>query len=246
MAKDIPRNTLKQLVRDYKSNKFAKPSRTTVYAKSDEVIVFNSSNATFITGSPVKISDFKATLSYDKAASQMINGELILNGIAPSSTDDATAIAVALEPIKARSVGRVRMNNLVFMRVHRNAPASGEAEHQYATATAQTATSGCYKILAKSQRDSSDYMICALSVLLSGGAAGTLNKTFGQFVSSLDNLSVTSTLRNSGGTTQADLIINITASGGNLVVTTDTLSVASSVNISNVQRSAALTNVTLS
>lgn len=178
MAKDIPRNTLKQLVRDYKSNKFAKPSRTTVYAKSDEVIVFNSSNATFITGSPVKISDFKATLSYDKAASQMINGELILNGIAPSSTDDATAIAVALEPIKTGSVGRVRMNNLVFMRVHRNAPTSGEAEHQYATATAQTAKTGCYKILAKSQRDSSDYMICALGVLSSGSGGSSITAVY--------------------------------------------------------------------
>lgn len=173
MAKDIPRATLRQLVRDYKANGLFRPNHSGVVAYPDTLLVYNSTGTAIPVGGAIKISGYPATTSFADALSKMINGELVLNGVASGSGDDSSGIATALDPIASGSIGRVQASGIVFARVHYNAPASGDTEYSQASATFELVKSGVFQIVAMSQKDSGNYMICAMNRLASGGGGGT-------------------------------------------------------------------------
>ncbi|MBR5758394.1 MAG: hypothetical protein IKX88_07350 [Thermoguttaceae bacterium] len=174
MAKDIPRATLRQLVREYKANGLFRPSRNGVVAYANSLLIYNVTNSTIPVGGAIKVSGFPASISFDAAIGKLINGELALNGIASGSGDDSSVIATALDPIPAGQIGRVQANGIAFARIHYNPPASGDSEYSQASATFELVKNGVFQILASSQKNASNYMICAVN-RIAGSGGGNYN-----------------------------------------------------------------------
>lgn len=155
MAKDIPRSTLRQMVREYKSNGlFGSASNKTVNKKST-LKVYNSTNATLPAGSFVGLSGFHPTsISYDDAHSLMLGGNLVLHGVAASTS---LTNAVVTKPIAAGTVGTAECEGIEFIVAHVN-----DSTHTEISVARETvASSGAYIIVAKSEVDSNNNIVCA-------------------------------------------------------------------------------------
>ena len=214
MAKDIPRATLRQLVREYKANGLFRPSRNGVVAYADSLLIYNATNSTIPVGGAIKVSGFPASISYEDAIERLINGELVLNGVATSASDDSGAVATAREPIPSGAIGRVKAD-AVFARVHYNAPSSGESEYDEASSTFELVKTGTFKTLASSRRNAGNYMICALA--RKGGDDWSSNFTV-NYATVLNNVEITLTQYDEPpGVSVITAVSDVDVSAGSLV-----------------------------
>lgn len=188
MAKDIPRNTLRQLVRDYKANGLSFPKNNVKTVEPNCLYVKNATSATVPAGRSLKITGFATTLDYTNAYSQMLSGSLILAGTTPASTDIIDLIVTTLEPIPAGLVGKCA-GDVVFA----NVLFSGNYT-TYATPDLTTAETGGFRILASSSLNSNNYGICAIRRL--SGSGGSSQNT--EDITYVSNIQVT---------TDGDLVI---------------------------------------
>lgn len=154
MAKDIPRSTLRQMVREYKSNGLFGPASSRTINKKSTLKVYNSTNATLSAGSFVGLSGFHPTsISYDDAHSLMLSGSLILR-----CTNASTLLtnAVIMNPIAAGTVGTAECEGIEFIVAHIN-----DSEHTEISVARETvASGGDYTIIAKSSKDSNNNAVC--------------------------------------------------------------------------------------
>jgi hypothetical protein len=221
MAKDIPRATLRQMVRDYSSHGFLSTSGSGAAFHQSELLIYNSTNSTIPVGGAIKVSGYPASISYDAAIGKLINGELILNGVASSGSDDSMIIATALEPIASGAVGRVKAD-VVFARVHYNAPSSGESEYAEASSTFELVKTGTFKVIAQSQKNAGNYMICALTK--KSGSLSSVTKVdiayFPYVANYQDYLAIQ---HNNSSPTQFDAITGVTFSGNEISFTYQTI-----------------------
>ena len=164
MAKDIPRNTLRQLVREYKSNGLFKPSVNSKTIDKTTILVKNSTSSLLPVGAFVGLSGFATTLSYSDASSQMLGESLILNGVVANSS---LANAVVTESIGVGEVGKARCDNIRFVIVHIN----DDTHTEISVARETVASSGVYTIIAKSSKDNSNNAVCAVREK-TGGSSG--------------------------------------------------------------------------
>lgn len=155
MAKDIPRSTLRQMVREYKTNGLFGSTSSKTVSKKSTLKVYNDTGAILPAGSFVGLSGFHpTTISYENAHSLMLGGNLILNGVTASTS---LTNAVVTKPIAAGTVGTAECEGVEFIVAHVN-----DSEHTEISVARETvASGGTYIIIAKSEVDSNNNIICA-------------------------------------------------------------------------------------
>ena len=156
MAKDIPRNTLRQLVREYKSNGLFGSTSSKTVNKKNTLKVYNDTGAILPAGSFVGLSGFQpTTTSYDDAHSLMLGGNLVLRGVAASTS---LTNAVITKPIAAETIGVAECEGVEFIVAHIN----NDTHTEISVARETVASGGAYAIIAKSSKDSSNNAVCAV------------------------------------------------------------------------------------
>lgn len=155
MAKDIPRSTLRQMVREYKSNGLFGLASNKTINKKNTLKVYNDTSAILPAGSFVGLSGFHpTTISYEKAHSLMLGGNLVLRGVTASTS---LTNAVVTKPIAAGTVGTAECEGIEFIVAHVN-----DSEHTEISVARETvASGGTYIIIAKSKVDSNNNIVCA-------------------------------------------------------------------------------------
>lgn len=154
MAKDIPRSTLRQMVREYKSNGLFGSASSKTVNKKNTLKVYNSTNATLPAGSFVGLSGFHPTsISYDDAHSLMLGDNLILRCTTASTS---LTNAVVTKPIAAGTVGAAECEGVEFIVAHIN----NDTHTEISVARETVASGGTYTIIAKSNKDSDNNAIC--------------------------------------------------------------------------------------
>lgn len=156
MAKDIPRSTLRQMVREYKTNGlFGSASSKTVNKKS-VLKVYNDTGAILPAGSFVGLSGFQpTTISYKNAHSLMLGGNLVLHGVAASTS---LTNAVVTKPIAAGTVGTAECEGVEFVVAHVN----DDTHTEISVARETVASGGDYKIISASGANSSNKKVFAV------------------------------------------------------------------------------------
>ena len=172
MAKDIPRSTLRQMVREYKTNGlFGSASNKTVNKKS-MLKVYNSTNATLPAGSFVGLSGFNPTsISYDDAHSLMLGGNLVLNGVAANTS---LTNAVVTKPIAAGTVGTAECEGVEFIVAHVNSSSHPEIS----VARETVASGGDYKIISASGADSNSNKVFAVKQIVATETPSSTSITY--------------------------------------------------------------------
>lgn len=159
----------------------------------------------------------------------MIAGTLVLNGQAATS---GAVVGACASPIAGGKIGDVEID-LRFGIV-----TFSDASHQYATETFASASSGAFRIIAKSG-DSNGLAVCAL-VPVKGG---TLSKTYRSFLTGISNLSATTQIESGYSGSH---ITSVTTSGNALIFQFETPAFRTSVSVGTQTTAQALTNATLS
>lgn len=154
MAKDIPRSTLRQMVREYKTNGLFGSTSSREVNRKNTLKVYNDTGAILPAGSFVGLSGFHPTsISYDDAHSLMLGDNLILHGVAASTS---LTNAVVTKPIAAGTVGTAECEGIEFVVAHIN-----DSEHTEISVARETvASGGDYTIIAKSSKDSNNNAVC--------------------------------------------------------------------------------------
>ncbi|MBQ7112112.1 MAG: collagen-like protein, partial [Thermoguttaceae bacterium] len=161
MAKDLSRRELREIVAAYKGGELGgSRGGRFVGGVSSEAVVRNATGALLRSGTPVKISGFAQSLTFDAALLRLLNNKLTLRAVAASSDDAPETVGSTLEPIRADGLGRVKLDGLSAARV--TFPDGGD-DYEYASATFVAAESGPFRILAKSKLSAERVAVCALA-----------------------------------------------------------------------------------
>lgn len=180
MAKDIPRSTLRQMVREYKTNGLFGSTSSREVNRKNTLKVYNDTGAILPAGSFVGLSGFEPTsISYENAHSLMLGGNLVLHGVAASTS---LTNAVVTKPIAAGTVGTAECEGVEFIVAHVNS--SSHTEISVARET--VASGGDYKIISASGVDSNNNKVFAVKQIVATGTSSSTSITYLSSVS-VDN-----------------------------------------------------------
>lgn len=159
MAKDILRQDVKDVIAAYKGGELGPRSVATQRVPPVGIGVKNAMFSNVATGTPLKIDGFSQELEYDAALAKLLNNALYLAATAPDETTPVEQIATTLEPIPAGKLGRAEAS---IFPAKVTFPEGGD-DYEFATATFNAATSGPFRIVAKSKLNAERVAVCALA-----------------------------------------------------------------------------------
>lgn len=227
----LSREDLVEVDKLYKGGALDKPEPIRKPQSKATVRVRNSTNALFSVGAPIAISGFASSLSFAQARKRMVAGTLVLSGQAATS---GAVVGACATPVASGKIGDVEID-IRFAIV-----TFSDSSHQFATETFASASSGAFRIVAKSG-DSNGLAVCALAPV--GGGGGTLSKTYRSFLTGISNVSATTQIESGYSRSH---ITSVTTSGNALIFQFETPAFRTSVSVGTQTTAQALTNVTLS
>ena len=169
MAKDILRQDVKDVIAAHKGGELGARSVATRRVPAVGIGVKNTMFSNVATGTPLKIDGFSQELEYEAALSKLLNDALYLAATAPDETTPVEQIATTLEPIPAGKLGRAEA---AIFPARVTFPDGGD-DYAFASATFVAASSGPFRIVAKSTLSAERVAVCALAKVAATAATGS-------------------------------------------------------------------------
>ena len=159
MAKDILRQDVKDVIAAHKGGELGARSVAKQRVPAVGIGVKNATSSNVATGTPLKIDGFSQELEYDAALAKLLNDALYLAATAPDETTPVEQIATTLEPIPVGKLGRAEA---AIFPARVTFPDGGD-DYAFASATFVAASSGPFRIVAKSTLSAERVAVCALA-----------------------------------------------------------------------------------
>ena len=151
MKNELPSQTLSDVAQAWKSGNLS--PRCNTFKRVAATIVGKNTGASVSKNRPVVITGFSLDLPYAKAYNNMVNDTLRVKFRAAGSTDEVTVMTT--EPIKRGCFGSLSAD-VIFGVVQFT-----DTAHKYATAALASASTGAYKIVARSGFNN-NLAVCAM------------------------------------------------------------------------------------
>ncbi len=106
MAKNLSRTKLKQISDAWDAGLLAGNSKTIKRGGRQTILVYNATGGRLKPGDIVELKGFRASLTFDNAQSRVLNNNLVINAVTPTTDSNSAALAAIDGVIEPGGVGR--------------------------------------------------------------------------------------------------------------------------------------------
>lgn len=191
MAKNLSRTKLKQISDAWDAGLLAGNSKTIKRGGRQTILVYNATGGRLKPGDIVELKGFRSSLTFDNAQSRVLNNNLVIKAVTPTTDSNSAALAAIDGVIEPGGVGRAVADIILAVVTF------SSDSHIYVTAAlTSTEEKSTFIVLAMSEA-SAGKRVCVL------GRAGRGEMTGAQILSKL-NVTSSNSLRNVIFSTSSD------------------------------------------
>lgn len=106
MAKNLSRTKLKQISDAWDAGLLAGNSKTIKRGGRQTILVYNATGGRLKPGDIVELKGFRASLTFDNAQSRVLNNNLVIKAVTPTTDSNSAALAAIDGVIEPGGVGR--------------------------------------------------------------------------------------------------------------------------------------------
>lgn len=106
MAKNLSRTKLKQISDAWDAGLLAGNSKTIKRGGRQTILVYNATGGRLKPGDIVELKGFRASLTFDNAKSRVLNNNLVIKAVTPTTDSNSAALAAIDGVIEPGGVGR--------------------------------------------------------------------------------------------------------------------------------------------
>lgn len=106
MAKNLSRTKLKQISDAWDAGLLAGNSKTIKRGGRQTILVYNATGGRLKPGDIVELKGFRTSLTFDNAQSRVLNNNLVINAVTPTTDSNSAALAAIDGVIEPGGVGR--------------------------------------------------------------------------------------------------------------------------------------------
>lgn len=156
MAKNLSRTKLKQISDAWDAGLLAGNSKTIKRGGRQTILVYNATGGRLKPGDIVELKGFRASLTFDNAKSRVLNNNLVIKAVTPTTDSNSAALAAIDGVIEPDGVGRAVADIILAVVTF------SSDSHIYVTAAlTSTEEKSTFIVLALSEA-SADKRVCVL------------------------------------------------------------------------------------
>lgn len=169
MAKNLSRTKLKQISDAWDAGLLAGNSKTIKRGGRQTILVYNATGGRLKPGDIVELKGFRASLTFDNAQSRVLNNNLVIKAVTPTTDSNSAALAAIDGVIEPGGVGRAVADIILAVVTF------SSDSHIYVTAAlTSTEEKSTFIVLAQSEA-SAGKRVCVLGRVLSKLNVTSLN-----------------------------------------------------------------------
>lgn len=169
MAKNLSRTKLKQISDAWDAGLLAGNSKTIKRGGRQTILVYNATGGRLKPGDIVELKGFRSSLTFDNAQSRVLNNNLVIKAVTPTTDSNSAALAAIDGVIEPGGVGRAVADIILAVVTF------SSDSHIYVTAAlTSTEEKSTFIVLARSEA-SAGKRVCALGRVLSKLNVTSLN-----------------------------------------------------------------------